>query len=88
METLETLKQQREAINRQIRDLEQKILEEIQAKAASLGYAVVRNGMPPAERTKPKYSDGNGNTWSGKGRKPLWLQQALEEGRNLEDFAA
>jgi DNA-binding protein H-NS len=28
------------------------------------------------------------NTWAGRGRKPKWLQEKLEQGRKLEDFAA
>ena len=26
------------------------------------------------------------NTWTGRGRKPIWLQQAELEGKSLEDF--
>ena len=33
-----------------------------------------------------KYSDGQGNEWSGKGPKPLWLVKALENGKKLEDY--
>lgn len=32
------------------------------------------------------YQDGNGNTWAGRGRRPTWLNEALERGRTLEDF--
>ena len=35
-----------------------------------------------------KYRGPNGETWSGgRGRKPQWVQQALKEGRRLEEFA-
>lgn len=27
------------------------------------------------------------NVWAGRGRKPLWLEQALAQGKKLEDFA-
>lgn len=27
------------------------------------------------------------NVWAGRGRKPLWLEKALAEGKKLEDFA-
>lgn len=33
-----------------------------------------------------RYSDGNGNEWSGRGPRPRWLRDALEAGRSLEDF--
>lgn len=35
-----------------------------------------------------KYSDGQGNTWSGMGKRPFWLRDALNAGRTLEEFAA
>ena len=35
----------------------------------------------------PKYADDQGNTWSGRGIKPRWLQQALADGKSLEHFA-
>jgi DNA-binding protein H-NS len=27
------------------------------------------------------------NTWAGRGRKPKWLQEKLEQGKNLDDYA-
>ncbi|MZR63083.1 H-NS family nucleoid-associated regulatory protein [Alcanivorax sp. DP30] len=38
---------------------------------------------------KVKYRDpaNSGNTWTGRGKRPLWLQAALENGAKLEDFA-
>jgi DNA-binding protein H-NS len=34
-----------------------------------------------------KYSDGQGNSWSGMGKRPFWLRDALAAGRSLEEFA-
>lgn len=34
-----------------------------------------------------KYSDGEGRSWSGRGPRPRWLRDALEQGKKLEDFA-
>jgi len=34
-----------------------------------------------------KYSDGQGNAWSGMGKRPNWLREALSAGRALEEFA-
>ena len=34
-----------------------------------------------------KYSDGQGNSWSGIGKRPTWLREALDSGRALEEFA-
>jgi DNA-binding protein H-NS len=35
----------------------------------------------------PKFRDENGNTWAGRGKRPIWLRDALLAGKKLEDFA-
>lgn len=38
-------------------------------------------------KVAPKYRDNStGETWSGRGLKPKWLQAAIASGRKLEDF--
>ena len=34
-----------------------------------------------------KFRDEAGNTWVGRGPRPLWLRDALAAGRKVEDFA-
>jgi DNA-binding protein H-NS len=34
-----------------------------------------------------KYRDAAGNTWSGRGLRPRWLNNALAKGKALSDFA-
>lgn len=34
------------------------------------------------------YRDGQGRTWSGRGRRPAWVHEALAAGRRLEDLRA
>lgn len=48
-----------------------------------------RAGRAKASAPAPvKYRGPNGETWSGgRGRKPQWVVEALQQGRNLEDFA-
>jgi DNA-binding protein H-NS len=43
-------------------------------------------GTAPANRSA-KYSDGQGNSWSGMGKRPYWLRDALAAGRTLDEFA-
>src|SRR4051812_9819504 len=33
-----------------------------------------------------KYSDADGNTWSGKGKKPSWVEKAVAGGKTLEQL--
>jgi DNA-binding protein H-NS len=34
----------------------------------------------------PKYADGSGNEWVGRGPRPVWLREALASGKALGDF--
>jgi DNA-binding protein H-NS len=37
-------------------------------------------------KVPPKYRSPSGETWAGRGAKPLWLVAALKKGRKVEDF--
>ena len=64
-------------------------LETLREQIAVLGFTPSDLAPNRTARSngKPKYGDGNGNYWSGKGRKPVWLQERLDAGATLEDFA-
>lgn len=59
----------------------------------------VKAARPTAKETKKlrspragqklpaKYSDGKGNSWTGRGNTPRWLAAAIAEGKTKEDFA-
>lgn len=36
----------------------------------------------------PRYADGQGNTWSGRGPRPRWLKEAIAAGQPLSSLAA
>jgi DNA-binding protein H-NS len=52
-------------------------LEEVMQAASSKK----RSAIPPKYRNP----DNHGDTWSGRGRKPLWVVALLESGGSLED---
>ncbi len=57
-------------------------------KPASAPVKRGRKGTGKAKKgDAPKFSDGNGNVWSGRGPRPKWIKEALSAGRNLEEFA-
>ncbi|MDM0078821.1 H-NS family nucleoid-associated regulatory protein [Variovorax sp. J2P1-59] len=37
--------------------------------------------------SKVIYSDGAGNSWTGRGPKPRWLKAAIDSGKTLQDLA-
>lgn len=71
------------------------------AKGASVeqfSTASQRKASPAGQKKKkkeaqrhvdlPPYGDAEGNTWSGRGRRPNWLNAALGRGASLEDFSS
>lgn len=68
--------------------------------AADLGFGRGKAGAKPARAGKgpargkgkggkaaAKFRDDKGNTWAGRGKRPVWLRDALAAGRKLEEFA-
>lgn len=51
--------------------------------AARLGRRKARK----LTKVAAKFRDENGNTWAGRGKRPVWLRDALAAGRKLEEFA-
>jgi DNA-binding protein H-NS len=48
------------------------------------------DGKAVRTRRKPetKYMDATtGNSWTGRGKTPKWLQAALSEGKSMDQFA-
>ena len=58
--------------------------------AEDLGLGRAAGGKSPRGKAAAaviKYRGPNGETWSGgRGRKPQWITQALQQGRKLEEF--
>lgn len=50
---------------------------------------ILKAGEKLEKKRSIKYrnADNNEETWTGRGRKPTWLVEALTAGRDLEDFA-
>jgi DNA-binding protein H-NS len=45
-----------------------------------------RKAAAPKPAAVAKFSDGQGNTWVGRGKRPQWLRDALAAGKQLSDF--
>jgi DNA-binding protein H-NS len=61
-------------------------LEELRNKAALLGFTATDLVPEKKARASAKYRDGNGNTWTGRGRKPQWIQDLLDAGEDIERY--
>jgi DNA-binding protein H-NS len=69
------------------------VQKQVEALAEQLGVSpadvVAGRVSKPAKTAKPKYADPDNpaNTWTGRGNQPVWLREAIEAGKSLEDFA-
>jgi DNA-binding protein H-NS len=55
---------------------------------AVAGPRVVRDGRSALKGMKvpPKYRGPSGETWAGRGARPVWLVAAIKGGKKLDDF--
>jgi DNA-binding protein H-NS len=65
---------------------------ELETQLARMGKAIavvgVRGGRSTLKGRKvpPKYRSRSGETWAGRGARPLWLADAIKGGKKLDDF--
>ena len=48
-----------------------------------IGKTVKKKTPPPIKYRNP---DDKNQTWTGRGKKPKWIQTALDQGKKIEDF--
>lgn len=67
------------------------IAEEVKTRCANTGIKVeevIAMLSRRAPATNVKYRDPkSGKTWTGRGKRPGWINDAINGGKNLEDFA-
>ena len=88
------LEQRIAAVQREERGLAISKIRELMAQygltVEDLGKSMAAPNRPAVNKgvkVAPKYRDPEtGDSWSGRGLKPKWLQARLKEGRALEDF--
>ena len=58
------------------------------AKEYGFNLADLTNGKPARAKVAPKYANpaDPSLTWTGRGRKPRWVQEYLDAGKKLEDL--
>lgn len=70
-----------------IADIREKI-EQYGLTADDLGFGSGKAvaSKKAARKVPVRYRDSAGNTWTGRGKRPGWLTQALANGKSVEDF--
>jgi DNA-binding protein H-NS len=46
----------------------------------------VKGVKKPAQKVAVKYRDANGNTWTGRGKTPIWMMDAEKAGGKREQY--
>jgi DNA-binding protein H-NS len=76
----------REARSRELREEMAKLAE----REGLTLEEVIRAGQKPRKRQPPKQKYRNpakpSQTWSGRGKKPAWIEKALKEGTTLKEL--
>lgn len=95
--SLKDLKTLQTQIAQKIADFEirkkQEAIAALEEKARSLGYSLGELVSATAARKRkpatPKYAnpEDKSQTWTGRGRKPRWVEAALKSGKSLSDLA-
>jgi DNA-binding protein H-NS len=65
-----------------------KLIEQLERIAVVGRRRIVRGGRSTLKGRKvpPKYRSPAGETWAGRGARPLWLVAAIKRGKKLDDF--
>lgn len=69
------------------------VISDIKTKMAEYGITLEDLGAKSVGRSKAKspmeakYKGPQGQLWSGRGRRPDWVNQALAAGKSVEEFA-
>ena len=100
MTSLTELVVQREALNKQIKDMQDSaraaVITQVRTMMAENGVTLADLGKVASatadqsravNKVAPKYRDtATASTWSGRGLKPKWLKAAIDGGKSLESF--
>lgn len=91
MSTLQELIAQREQVTGQIESLRaaQKAEAVAAVRAIMSEHGLTADDVvprPAGRKVPPKYRDADGNTWTGRGRMPVWLASAIAAGVPLASF--
>jgi DNA-binding protein H-NS len=96
MDDLEQLYKQISELQSKAKDLAEKkkepIIEDIKSKIKMYGITAKQLGFGASTETKPqkapvavKYRHGE-NTWTGRGKRPLWIADYLAHGGKIEEL--
>jgi DNA-binding protein H-NS len=86
--TVEALMDLRKQVDETLLKRRAEIETQLERMGAVVGGArVVRGGsVLKGKKVPPKYRGPSGETWAGRGARPVWLVAAIKGGKKIDDF--
>ncbi|PID76086.1 MAG: histidine biosynthesis protein [Deltaproteobacteria bacterium] len=86
-ELVEIQKQISSLIKKKQKEKKKELKQQFQAMAEEAGMSIdeVIQAKSATKKVKAKYRHGN-KSWSGRGRRPRWIIELEEKGKNLADY--
>ena len=97
VESLRDLEQQIQALQSQANEIRanerkgaiaqaKELVRQFGLTARELGLAADMKVGPKSAPAAARFADGQGNSWSGMGKRPKWLHDALAQGKTLDEL--
>jgi len=85
--TVEELMDLRERVEGLLSERHAELQEQLERMGRAIAVVGSRGGSAlKGRKVPPKYRSPSGETWAGRGARPLWLVAAIKRGRKLDDF--
>ncbi|HFC91357.1 MAG TPA: H-NS histone family protein [Leucothrix mucor] len=91
-ELIELQKKLKPAIKKKQKKAKTSVRKQMEELAKQSGFTfdeVISTASPKkVSKVKPKYANPNDadQTWTGRGRRPKWVEAELKDGKSLDDF--
>ncbi len=84
--SVDALLKLRDDIGKVLSSKTNELKDQLSRLGVKIGYKQ-RGSSLKGRKAAVKYRDRAGNTWAGRGARPVWLREKLKAGGKLEDFA-
>ena len=86
MASVTDLLAQRQALDAEIAAAKPQVVAQVRKLMSETGVTLADLGPVSRGKVPAKYRDDAGNTWTGRGRQPLWVTAAVGNGVSLESL--
>jgi len=84
---VEALLSLRDLVDKRLLELRTELEKQLAALSGQAkGKAIRISSSLKGRKVPPKYRSPSGETWAGRGARPLWLVAAIKGGKKLDDF--